>query len=542
MFGLANSFFAQNNSVPVVYDRGEVILKLSVTDFTSLDFNRKLSVDKIVNDSIIVYSNNEQFNAITSSGIKYSILPQASYRTIIEMATTKEEMANWNKYPTYDTYITMMKDFASNYPQLCRLDTIGFSVLNRAILALKISNNPDIDKKNPEVFLTSSMHGDELTGYILMLRLADSILSNASNIDIASLINSVDLYINPLSNPDGAYYKGNNTVDGSRRFNKNGIDLNRNFPDAMYGEHPDGYEWQQENIAMMEFMKKHNFVLSANFHGGAEVLNYPWDVFSRRHPDNNWFISVSRSYADTVHLTEPYYLTDFDNGITNGFDWYTITGGRQDYTTWFCHGREITMEISTEKLVDSPTLPFYWNANAKSLIQYINQVNFGIRGKISDSEGNPVKAKITVLNHDADNSEVYSDSAYGMFYRLIEPGEYTLNIEAKGFKSKIVQAESLNEKGSAIDVVLDSLSGSSDKYSVAIEVFPNPCSNTLTVQYDDSMQEAKLKIWSIDGKLVFEQPDFKQVEQINISNLQSGIYILNLYNKQLSAQIRFSKQ
>jgi hypothetical protein len=34
-------------------------------------------------------------------------------------------------------------------------------------------------------------------------------------------------------------------------------------------------------------------------------------------------------------------------GVTNGYDWYRITGGRQDYVTWFLRGREVTIEVST---------------------------------------------------------------------------------------------------------------------------------------------------------------------------------------------------
>ncbi len=86
----------------------------------------------------------------------------------------------------------------------------------------------------------------------------------------------------------------------------------------------------------MNFASFHDFVMSTNLHGGAEVCNYPWDTWVKRHPDDDWWQFVCREYADTVHVYAPSgYLDGFDNGITNGYDWYSISGGRQDYMNFF---------------------------------------------------------------------------------------------------------------------------------------------------------------------------------------------------------------
>ena len=47
--------------------------------------------------------------------------------------------------------------------------------------AIKLSDNPDVDEDEPEVFLTSTMHGDEITGYGLMLRLLDELTTGYSS-------------------------------------------------------------------------------------------------------------------------------------------------------------------------------------------------------------------------------------------------------------------------------------------------------------------------------------------------------------------------
>ena len=36
-------------------------------------------------------------------------------------------MASWDRYPTYETYVAMMQQWAQEYPAICTLDTIGTS-------------------------------------------------------------------------------------------------------------------------------------------------------------------------------------------------------------------------------------------------------------------------------------------------------------------------------------------------------------------------------------------------------------------------------
>ena len=56
---------------------------------------------------------------------------------------------------------------------------------------------------------------------------------------------------------------------------------------------------------------------------------------------------------------------------------------------------------------------------------------------VTDTLGNPVKAKITVLNHDVDNSEVYSDST-GFYLRMLAPGTYSLKFEAPDYYTQTI--------------------------------------------------------------------------------------------------------
>jgi len=189
-------------------------------------------------------------------------------------------------------------------------------------------------------------------------------------------------------------------------------------------------------------MTEHNFVFSANYHGGSEVMNYPWDTWSKSHPDEDWFEYVSYQYADTVKkYGGSSYFSDVEpGGVTNGYDWYSIAGGRQDYTTYFCNGREITIEVSTVKMPPAASLPSYWDYNKIAMLDYMGQCLKGIHGIVTDSlTGEPLKAKIFILGHDTDSSHVYSDEVNGYFQRLIAPGTYDIKCSAPGYINKVAE-------------------------------------------------------------------------------------------------------
>ena len=432
--------------------------KFEITNRAELEqITRIVSIDNVIDLTVYAYATPTQLAKLSNLGYKVEFLPISGSTKDLIMATTIAEMANWDRYPTYSVYCDMMAQFATNYPNICRLENLGSSIEGRDILAVKISDNPDIEEDEPEFFYTAQMHGNEIVTYIMMLRLIDYLLSNYGiNLEVTKMVNEIEIWINPLANPDGTYDGGNNTVSGADRENANGVDLNRNFPDPEDGPHPDGNAWQPETIVMMDFADAHSFIHSANFHSGAEVVNYPWDTWATLHADNDWYYDISRAYADTVHLYSPAsYMNFLDNGVTNGYQWYTTNGNRQDYMNWFHYCREVTIELSDAKLLSSNLLPAHWTYNNRSLINYIKNVYYGIRGLVTDSLGNPLDAKITVVDHDFDHSEVYTDPDVGDYHRMILPGTYDITVSAYAFIPQTITGITVVDTGAVrVDVIL----------------------------------------------------------------------------------------
>jgi len=452
------------------------------------------------------------------------------------------EALTFTKYPTYPIYLEMMQYFAASYPEICQLDTFGVTPQGRLLLAMKISDFVETDEAEAAFFYTSSMHGNEILGFPLMLRLLDYLLTGyGEDAEVDKLVDNLQIWINPLANPDGTYYPNDNlSVAYSIRETANGTDMNREFPDPLMGEAVnDTIGRAMETKAMMAFLQEYSLVMSANIHSGAEVVNYSWDHTDDLHADDGWFRFVSQEYADEAKAVDPDYMSLFEDGITNGASWYKISGGRQDYVTSFLEGRELTLELVNGFRLDSELLNEYWEKNERSLLNYMSQCLYGIRGRISNGlTGDPLKALVEIPAFDLYHSAVHSSATHGDFYRLIEEGSYDLVISASGFFSDtipLVQAQ--NYQATWLDIQLDPYPNSIEtETALCFRLYPNPAKEQLFI-IPDKMEtgehsKGRLDIWiySMEGILLFrEQLHYTgSALQIDLGDIPPGPCLVRL--------------
>ncbi|MCL2683436.1 MAG: T9SS type A sorting domain-containing protein [Bacteroidales bacterium] len=452
---LLSNISAQNsNRYHDFSERGEVYFSFQVKNLDILNqLTRIISIDNVDKEgNVIAYADEIGFTKFLEFAIEPTVLTPPSMLEEHVMFTLEDYYSKtvneWNAYPSYEAYIAMMNDFQTNFPHLCQTIEFGTTTQNRKLMACRLTSSSNPGKK-VKIHLSSTMHGDETTGYVLLLRLIDYLLNNhATDPRIQNIFDHAEIWICPNANPDGTYRTGNSNVSGATRSNANNVDLNRNYKNDIFGDHPDGRAWQPETLAFMAFQAQQKFHLGMNIHGGIEVVNYPWDDSAPLTADDNWWRYISQEYVDTARVLNPNYMKGLtSSGITNGYAWYIAEGSRQDYANFYDHCRELTLEISTAKTPSASNLPNFWNWNHRSFLNFIEQGMYGIHGTVTDTEtGFPVKCKIEIIGHDKRNSHVYSDSITGYYVRPIKAGTYTLTYTAEGYDTIIQRTVTISDK------------------------------------------------------------------------------------------------
>lgn len=442
--------------------------------------------------------------ALTAAGVRYTRIPdlekagrqaveQAWARRAIGEAPDKSATAVLDYYPTHAEIGTLLSDLATSHPGICRTFSWGQSVQGRELWGLVVSADVNNTTAEPEVRLSSTMHGNEVVGMVLLLDLADYLVNHYGEPgygDVTSLVDNTEIHIMPLHNPDG-YVAGT-------RLNHNATDLNRNFP-LPAGTQP---VQEIENLNFMAYANAHHFVISQNGHGGSLVVNYPWDYTYTLAPDDAAIIQLSLEYS-TYNL--PMYNGAFSQGITNGAAWYVATGTVQDWSYDQTDCIDVTIELGYTKWPSAASLPGYWDDNRESLLHFIAAAHYGVNGVVTDAgSGSPLDAEVTVAGNSV---SVHTDPGHGDYYKLLPTGTYDLTFTAAGYSPVTVVGVSTTWGTPTVLDVQMSLTGSEvppvPQGQLRLAAAPNPFNpaTELTLQVP-AAGAVELGIYDLRGRLV----------------------------------------
>ena len=493
-FFVSLGLFAQETNLSkLMQDRNEYYFTFELNGNDNLQqIAKTISVDRIDGNVVTAYANNKEFNEFQKLGYEITLqTPPSMLEEHVMWDGSNRAAYDWDQYPTYSAYENMMYQFATDHPDKCEIIELGTLNSGRKILVAHINNGSGAGK--PKFLYTSTIHGDETTGWMLMLRWIDYLLENPTLPECANVLNNIDLYVGPNTNPDGTYHGGNNSVSGATRYNANGVDMNRNYADPHEGPHPDGNQYALETQWFMQFAQDNNFVMGANYHGGAEVMNYPWDNTYTLHADDAWWQLISHEYANLCHQVNSSYMTEYNNGVTNGAQWYMIGGGRQDYMNGYANCREETIECSDTKCPSASQMPSFWNINKNSIFAYVNQCLNGIHGVVTDAaSGDPIVATITLVGHDDQYSTVKTQLPGGDYHRPVKAGTYTVKFTANGYVPYETQVTVADNAAVTVNAQLEAMVGVYADFAAS----STTVSIDGTVNFTDESQGAQINSWS----------------------------------------------
>lgn len=212
-----------------------------------------------IGSGIELVINQEELLRLKLTGLRYDVVIAntdeyyATRRTpdIFEMKKSFEILSEDNirgfsfgSMGGFYTYVEIGQKLDSmriQFPNLISVkQNIGNSVENRAIWAVKISDNPDVNESStePAVYFDALHHAREPQSMACNMYFMYWLLENyGTNPEATYLLNNRELFFVPVANPDGYVYNQTTNPNGGGMWRKNrrnngscyGIDLNRNY-------------------------------------------------------------------------------------------------------------------------------------------------------------------------------------------------------------------------------------------------------------------------------------------------------------------------
>ncbi len=361
-------------------------------------------------------------------------------------------------YYTPDGINSFLDGIKLKYPDITSLETVGYSESGRVIRAIIISDNPSVLEGEPSVRIAGGIHGNELAGIEVPIRFIEYLTSNyESDSTVKDLVNGRYICIIPLLNPDGRV--------ANTRYNKNSVDLNRNFNDAgnhwEAGSHHGSEAFSEsETRALRDFSIPKHFTVSISYHTGAVLVNTPFDFGSEAegvYPVQNVLVKTfAKAYTKAgSFLSNPDLETFLDEGIINGGNWYIITGSLQDWSYTQSGCLDLTIEVAQSSPDEEDEVQQIFLYNRDSLMAYIKKTEEGVHGRVINGSGNPVSEAQITVSWDDNGTAVTGDLVVktdinGYYNLILLPGTYSITCTADLYQSQTANVEITSAAKTAI--------------------------------------------------------------------------------------------
>jgi len=287
-------------------------------------------------------------------------------------------------YLSGEEVLAEVRAIAESHPARVRLEEIGKSVQGRPILALHFHlgqvNCPETDRNvcPPQALITAGIHAQEFIGTEVALAAARLLAQGEAD----QLLAGSDVWVVPLLNVDGHCQvyddqgKGNQITKG--RKNLDGVDLNRNFPEAagaksrhpLAGNRRPGSSYymgpkalsEPETRAIADLVAAHPFYAAIALHSVAGKYLYPFCFTRRPAPEAELFQMIGQALIE--HQPHHAYR------VQQSYTWYPTLGDLDDFLYIQYGILSATVEAGTLRR-NLPhflrTFQFFWISNPQDV-------------------------------------------------------------------------------------------------------------------------------------------------------------------------------
>ncbi|RPH95598.1 hypothetical protein EHM69_03880 [candidate division KSB1 bacterium] len=242
----------------------------------------------------------EDLDLLNRAGFRHEVIHEDLERFYADRARDEGHLDDMGGYKTWAEIIAVLDSMHSRFPAITTARfSVGTSIESRDLWCLKISDNPDVDEDEPELFYNALIHAREPAGMEVVIYFMNYLLDNyGTNPQVTEIVNNRELFFVPCVNPDGYEYNRQTNPNGGGMYRKNrrlnydgsyGIDLNRNW----------GYTWglddegssgdpsdityrgaaafsEPETAGLRDFINARHFVGSIDYHTYSNLVLIPW--------------------------------------------------------------------------------------------------------------------------------------------------------------------------------------------------------------------------------------------------------------------------
>lgn len=450
-------------------------------------------------------------------------------------------------YTNYAALMTEIQSLQAQYPSLISTQIIGsgwghqysqtipyYLNFDHQITAIKVSNNVLVDEDEPAIYFCGAHHAREPIGVEVSMEILTYLVENY-NLDpvVTQLLNTTQIWIVPLVNPDGhkvvldqtdVWWRKNirdnnnstNYSGGEYGSGADGVDINRNY----------GWEWgylsatddntsatyhgpaafsEPEAIAFGDFLRSKPFIAGISYHTYGQYVLYPFGYQSNLYaPDETELRLLAESVAGVIGGQQGGFYNPMPS-----WELYPVSGGLDDWAYGELGIFAYTIEMATEFIPNASAIPQVVQNNLAGALQFLSRRNRAmLYGHVLDqSTGEPIEAVIHVRGLDdspVPRNDYKTNLQFGSYYRLLSPGQYTVDYFVPGYQSETVTVNIITDGLTQQEVYLQPLPETTLRLKVIQDANPELPIEGASLRFPD----LELLPFSSDAMGYFNLPSF----------------------------------
>jgi hypothetical protein len=350
-------------------------------------------------------------------------------------------------------------EWEANYPDIFRVDTLGFSGLGEAIPLGRVSGNVHQDEEEPRLLFHAAQHANEANGTGAVMKSIERLLRDYDDDPtVRARVEDLELCFAPVINVDGhrLVFAGvpnwqdwrktlrDYDADDIADFPDDGVDTHRNW-DWFWEDYDSGDPQkdkgpfpfsESEVLALRDFVLAERPLLVVDYHSPVTISwsNYVFWPWLSQHgwgesPDAAVFGPIAEAWAANT-------LTETGGHFNAIWAWDTLPK-EQCWVYGNTGILTLVMEIADHCWWSGATVDSIATRVARGS-EYLQDRALngpGIRGCVTDAAtGLPLVAEVEIVQlHGDEVGPHLSETSFGAFYRFTQASYYDLIVRCEGY-------------------------------------------------------------------------------------------------------------